>query len=228
MTASAGRMPTPMSVAAPPSRARILAALAESPGLGAYELAGVLGCDGRRVAWTLQRMREAGLVIAHELPRRRVGQPARVWFVAPDGTPPQPRKESRAAVEDRRRRDRIGQHRRRARLAGKTVTPEPLARPRVYLPAPPPAWRMPADPACQGADPGLFFGPEFEAVRARAQRIAAAKAVCAGCPVRRACLDGALARGERYGVWAGVDLETERRQRSPQVARPGARAPDRT
>ena len=213
-------LPMPAPVTAPLSRSRILATVTESPGMGAYQLADVLGCDGRRVDWTLQRMREAGLVVAHELPRRRVGQPARVWFAAPDGTPPQPRRESRAKVEDRRRRDRIAQQRRRARLAGKTITPEPRARPRVYLPPPPPAWQMPGDPACTGADPGLFFGPEIEAPQARVQRVTAAKAVCAGCPVRAACLDGALTRGERWGVWGGADLETERIHRSPKATRP--------
>ena len=30
-----------------------------------------------------------------------------------------------------------------------------------------------------------------------------AKTFCAGCPVRSACLAGALARGEPWGVWGG-------------------------
>lgn len=32
----------------------------------------------------------------------------------------------------------------------------------------------------------------------------AAKAICAGCPVRGECLDHAIANGERYGVWGGT------------------------
>lgn len=35
-----------------------------------------------------------------------------------------------------------------------------------------------------------------------------AKAVCASCTVRAQCLDQALERGERYGIWGGLtDLE---------------------
>jgi WhiB family redox-sensing transcriptional regulator len=43
-------------------------------------------------------------------------------------------------------------------------------------------------------DPWLFdTGP----------RVAAAKVVCSGCPVRQECLDYAVAAGERAGVWGG-------------------------
>ena len=28
--------------------------------------------------------------------------------------------------------------------------------------------------------------------------------ICAGCPVRMACLDYALRAGERYGIWGGL------------------------
>ena len=33
--------------------------------------------------------------------------------------------------------------------------------------------------------------------------IVAAKAICARCPVRTECFDGALARREPWGVWGG-------------------------
>lgn len=36
-----------------------------------------------------------------------------------------------------------------------------------------------------------------------------AKAICRVCPVRVRCLEGALARGERWGIWGGLD-EQER------------------
>ena len=42
----------------------------------------------------------------------------------------------------------------------------------------------------------LFFSEQLD-------DIARAKAICAECPVRRACLEGALARREPYGVWGG-------------------------
>jgi WhiB family redox-sensing transcriptional regulator len=209
-------MSLPMTVTAPARPARILAALAESPGQGAYELAAALGYDGRRTAAALKRMQSGGAVVALELARPGAGRPARIYFAAPEGTPPPPRRrESPAETEERRRRARVAQQRRRARLAGKPVTAGPITRPRLHLPAAPPAWRLPGEPACSGADPGLFFGPEFERPQARAQRVAAAKAVCTGCPARRSCIDGALARGERWGVWGGVDLEAR-----PRVVRP--------
>lgn len=49
--------------------------------------------------------------------------------------------------------------------------------------------------ACRSA-PDLFFA-ESPALLARA------KALCADCPLRRACLEGALERGEPWGVWGG-------------------------
>lgn len=42
----------------------------------------------------------------------------------------------------------------------------------------------------------LFFSEQLD-------DIARAKAICARCPVRRPCLDGALARREPWGVWGG-------------------------
>lgn len=42
----------------------------------------------------------------------------------------------------------------------------------------------------------LFFSEQLD-------DIARAKALCAECPVREACFEGALARGEPYGVWGG-------------------------
>jgi WhiB family transcriptional regulator, redox-sensing transcriptional regulator len=46
----------------------------------------------------------------------------------------------------------------------------------------------------------------------------AQRAVCAGCPVRQACLDYALAIPDLMGCWAGTD-ETERRElRKARVA----------
>ena len=129
--------------------------------------------------------------------------------------------------EHRRTRSRVNQYRRRARAGGKTVTAETLARVSVRLAAPPPAWDLPADPACAGADPGLFFGPERESPEARGQRVTQAGVFCASCRVSRECLDGAVARGERYGVWGGADLETERAVRAARATRSGAGTPDR-
>jgi WhiB family redox-sensing transcriptional regulator len=59
----------------------------------------------------------------------------------------------------------------------------------------------------QQADPELFFpvakyGPG-------ASETDRAKAVCAGCPVRRQCLQYALATRQMHGVWGGL-TEDER------------------
>jgi WhiB family redox-sensing transcriptional regulator len=61
--------------------------------------------------------------------------------------------------------------------------------------------------ACVGEDPELFFpvGTEGPALR----DIAAAKRVCARCPVIRPCLDFALDSGQPSGVWGGT-CEEER------------------
>ena len=63
------------------------------------------------------------------------------------------------------------------------------------------AWTLPSGAACQNATPQLFF-PEPNEPDDQA------KAICAVCPVRAECLAAALANGERYGVWGGVNLET--------------------
>jgi WhiB family redox-sensing transcriptional regulator len=61
--------------------------------------------------------------------------------------------------------------------------------------------------ACQEADPELFF-PVAAQGPAR-DEIARAKAVCAGCRVRRQCLQFALATSQMHGVWGGT-TEDER------------------
>lgn len=43
------------------------------------------------------------------------------------------------------------------------------------------------------------------------EKISKAKEICAECPVRRMCLETALERHERWGVWGGVDSEELRR-----------------
>jgi Transcription factor WhiB len=64
--------------------------------------------------------------------------------------------------------------------------------------------RLLAGPACAGADPDLFFPFPGEDT-------APAKAICGRCPVRAVCLARARARGERDGIWGGVDLGAEAR-----------------
>ena len=40
-----------------------------------------------------------------------------------------------------------------------------------------------------------------------------AQAICADCPVRQECLDDALSRGERHGIWGGVDMHETRKMK---------------
>lgn len=65
-------------------------------------------------------------------------------------------------------------------------------------------WRKRA--ACRGIDVEIFYPATDEDVDAEP-----AKAVCAECPVRQACLEYALAHREREGVWGGA-TERERRR----------------
>lgn len=65
---------------------------------------------------------------------------------------------------------------------------------------------------CRGANADLFFAPHHvEKKEDREAREAQAKAVCARCPVRRECLDFALAVREPHGIWGGLN-EIERRR----------------
>jgi WhiB family transcriptional regulator, redox-sensing transcriptional regulator len=65
---------------------------------------------------------------------------------------------------------------------------------------------------CRADDGGVFFPPaHFEHKPEREAREARARAICAGCPVRRPCLEWALGTQEPYGVWGGCS-ETERKQ----------------
>ncbi len=49
---------------------------------------------------------------------------------------------------------------------------------------------------CHNADPDLFFDES-------SARVAMAKSLCSNCPMRTACLEGALSRQEPCGVWGG-------------------------
>ena len=62
-------------------------------------------------------------------------------------------------------------------------------------------WQLAA--RCRGRD-DLFFHPHGEREPSRSTRENAAVEVCRHCPVRRECLDHALATREPYGVWGGM------------------------
>ena len=60
--------------------------------------------------------------------------------------------------------------------------------------------------ACKGVDESVFFSPDAERGPSRRAREAAAKALCAVCPVSRECLEHALTVREPYGVWGGLSV----------------------
>lgn len=76
-------------------------------------------------------------------------------------------------------------------------------------------WSWQNRAACRGEDLVLFFGREGERQPERDVRERKAKAICARCPVASECLDYALSRPEKYGVWLLNEDEraSERRRR---------------
>ena len=77
--------------------------------------------------------------------------------------------------------------------------PHPQPRPQLTRPALAPApVRRPLP--CRVEDPELWFAES-------PARLEQAKEFCQDCPVRAACLAGALDRGEPWGVWGGEIFE---------------------
>ena len=75
--------------------------------------------------------------------------------------------------------------------AAPAPAPDSLSVPAVD---PPP---VPGSPLpCWTADPDLWFAE-------RPDDVERAKALCVPCPLREACLSGALERREPWGVWGG-------------------------
>jgi WhiB family redox-sensing transcriptional regulator len=66
------------------------------------------------------------------------------------------------------------------------------------------SWRKQA--ACRGIEAEVFYPVTEDEADA-----APAKEICAGCSVRQACLEYALAHREREGIWGGAS-ERERRR----------------
>jgi len=63
-------------------------------------------------------------------------------------------------------------------------------------------WRFYAE--CRGVDPNIFFPTTTTG-------IVKAKEYCRVCPVRSLCLEEALEKGEKFGIWGGAS-ERERRR----------------
>jgi transcription factor WhiB len=178
-------------------RARVLAHLERHPGLASTQIRRALGLRSD-ISDLLQDMLYRGEVVAGSTWRADQGRHVSLWHIAPAGTIPPPRPAPDPQVLQRRReRDARTQ---RARLRTATHSRE-MAAPALTAGRPPCA-----------ADPALFF-PDTEAEAARAA------AICRGCPVRRQCLEQAIANGEVWGIWGGANF-AERHE----AARTGALA----
>ena len=78
-------------------------------------------------------------------------------------------------------------------------------------------WRSLA--ACLSADPDLFF--PISSTGPAERQIARAKVICAGCPVRRECLEFAVTHDQTHGIWGGTtpqDRQRDRRRRRRRAA----------
>lgn len=59
------------------------------------------------------------------------------------------------------------------------------------------------DGKCIGTDPAVFFPEPGKGVPIKLA-VAQAKSICRDCPVRRVCLEYALANHIDHGVWGGM------------------------
>ena len=76
------------------------------------------------------------------------------------------------------------------------------------------AWRLEA--LCRDVDPELFFPIGTTGVAV--DHIEAAKSVCNACPVKKQCLEYALATNQESGVWGGTSEEERRDLRRAAIA----------
>lgn len=82
----------------------------------------------------------------------------------------------------------------------------PKAKPtpeRSLLPGDIPEWIF--EGGCAGTDPELFFPEKGNSHHAQA------RAICADCPVREACLSWALETRQSHGIWGGTTVNERRR-----------------
>ncbi len=95
-----------------------------------------------------------------------------------------------------------------------------VRRPSAVLPRP--SWGWQDQAACRDQDVIIFFGPDGERQPERDRREARSEALCAGCPVRVDCLNYALSRPEKYGVWGGLSEDERAAERRRRMRRASA------
>lgn len=84
------------------------------------------------------------------------------------------------------------------------------------------SWYVPdwhAMALCGGLPFAAFFGAaNDERPTMKRSEVTAARAICAGCPVKRECLDWSLAKSEAFGVWGGTSGRQRMRMRADMRA----------
>lgn len=85
-------------------------------------------------------------------------------------------------------------------------------------------WSWQDRSACRGMETELFFAVDFARGAPKRAHEAAAKAVCATCPVLAECQTWALAFHEPHGIWGGLTPEERDAQRASEPSWPNAKA----
>ncbi len=75
------------------------------------------------------------------------------------------------------------------------------------------------DAICRQVDPDLFFPSYNDPTTSHIADARNAKAICKTCPVQLECLDAALRRGERHGIWGGVNMGSNRAAQREEMRR---------
>ena len=93
-----------------------------------------------------------------------------------------------------------------------------------------PTFVLNADPACSTTDPELFFPHETELsngkIISKYRDAAAAKKICASCPLKFDCLEYALNTHE-IGIWGGTtEAQRESLRRDRRIVVTRRRSPD--
>ena len=70
---------------------------------------------------------------------------------------------------------------------------------------------------CRGADADIFFPDRGASTRV-------AKQICAACQVRVECLEYAVRRGEKFGIWGGLSERERRKIRKQRAVEAAAKA----
>lgn len=82
------------------------------------------------------------------------------------------------------------------------------------------SWRDKAE--CRKYDPEIFFPERRGKIDNRDEQVIKAKAICAQCEVMAECLEYAIEKDEKFGIWGGL-TEDERaavkRKRNAELRR---------